>query len=44
MSPMYGLPEGYVLRTMLTSQKKNGDTWFQFEGANWAPFDRQKKR
>lgn len=38
--PMYGIPEGQVLRTMLTGRNHEGDTWFQFEGANWAPFKR----
>lgn len=37
---MYGIPEGQVLRTMLTGRNHDGDTWFQFEGANWAPFER----
>lgn len=38
--PMYGVPEGSVLRTMLTGRNRDGDTWFQFEGANWNPFGR----
>lgn len=37
---MYGVPEGSVLRTMLTGRNHDGDTWFQFEGANWNPFGR----
>ncbi|CAM9725407.1 unnamed protein product [Phaeothamnion confervicola] len=36
--PTYGVPEGAVLKTLLTGTDSFRDTWFQLEGANWAPF------
>jgi len=43
--PQYGVPEGQILKTLLTGQRPDsvaeirgtGDTWFQFEGAEWNP-------
>lgn len=37
MVPSYGVPEGSVLRTLLTGRTLKGDSWFQFEAAGWAP-------
>jgi hypothetical protein len=35
--PTYGVPEGRLLRTVLTGVDIFRDTWFQLEGANWSP-------
>eukprot|EP00904_Undaria_pinnatifida_P006621 jgi/Undpi1/3089/HiC_scaffold_15.g06463.m1 len=33
-----GIPEGTVLRTVLTGTDMYEDSWFQLEGAGWRPF------
>ncbi|CAN0522232.1 unnamed protein product, partial [Ectocarpus sp. 8 AP-2014] len=33
-----GIPEGTVLRTVLTGTDMYEDSWFQLEGAAWRPF------
>ncbi|KAF0682756.1 Aste57867_25159 [Aphanomyces stellatus] len=36
----YAVPQGYLLDTLLTGTTSHNDSWFQFEGANWDPFER----
>ncbi|KAG9416562.1 hypothetical protein AC1031_000961 [Aphanomyces cochlioides] len=36
----YGVPQGALLDTLLTGTTSANDSWFQFEGANWDPFQR----
>ncbi|ETV89161.1 hypothetical protein H257_00529 [Aphanomyces astaci] len=36
----YGVPQGYLLDTLLTGTTSGNDSWFQFEGANWDPIGR----
>ncbi len=35
-SPQYGIPMGSDLRTLLTGTTSSGDTWFQFESADFS--------
>lgn len=39
-APTYGIPQGSIIRTILTGRTQDGSTWFQFEAHHWDPWER----